>query len=173
MAWNCIEDCMEDSLVRLGLLMDTAQSQQELAAAALARLNEHTRGLDAVVRETISHTLLEELQSLADDSRDTAQALRELRRALGGRLALWSGALATLSAAVPLALSWWLLPTPAEVAALRTSRAELAGEVARLTAQGGRVQLRRCGDTQRLCVRVERTGPVYGESGDFLVVKGY
>ena len=164
---------MEDTTVQLGLLMEAAQSQQQLAAAALARLDEHVRGLDAVVRETVSHTLLEELQALADDSRHTAQALRELRRATGARLALVSGAIAAVSAAVPLTFSWWLVPTAAEITSLRTSRAELAADIARLTAQGGRVQLRRCGTAQRLCVRVERTGPAYGDGADFLVVKGY
>ena len=173
MARSRSEELVEDATLRLGLLMEAAQSQQQLAAAALARLDEHTRGLDAVVRETVTHTLLEELQALADDSRHTAQALRTLRRAASGRLALWSGALAAVSAAVPLAFSWWLVPTPAEMASLRTTRAELAADVARLTAQGGRMQLRRCGSAQRLCVRVERAAPVYGDGADFLVVKGY
>jgi hypothetical protein len=154
-------------------MMEAAQSQQQLAAATLARLDENVRGLDAVVRETVSHTLLEELQALADDSRHTAQALRELRRAAGARLVLLSGALAAVSAAVPLACSWWLLPDPAEITSLRATRAELAADIARLTAQGGHVQLRRCGSAQRLCVRVERAGPAYGDGADFLVVKGY
>jgi hypothetical protein len=164
---------VEDATVRLGLLMEAVQSQEQLAAAALARLDEHVRGLDAVVRETVSHTLLEELQALADDSRQTAQALRELRRAAGARLALLSSALAAVSAAVPLAFGWWLLPTSAEITSLRTTRAQLVADIARLTAQGGRVQLRRCGSAQRLCVRVERAGPAYGDGADFLVVKGY
>jgi len=35
------------------------------------------------------------------------------------------------------------------------------------------VQLRHCGAARRLCVRVDRGAPLYGEAADFLVVKGY
>ena len=42
---------MEDLTMKLGLLMEAAQSQQALAAAALQQLREHTGGLDAIVRE--------------------------------------------------------------------------------------------------------------------------
>jgi hypothetical protein len=172
MAWKPV-DSVDDATVKLGLLMEAAQTQQQLAAAALARLDEHTRGLDAVVRDTVSGTMVQEMQGLADDSRRTAQALRELRRAAAGRVALLSAGLAALSAAIPLAFTWWLLPSRGEVTALRATQAELAANVARLTAQGGRVQLRHCGASRRLCVRVERAAPAYGESADFLVVKGY
>jgi hypothetical protein len=33
--------------------------------------------------------------------------------------------------------------------------------------------LRHCGDTSRLCVRIDRRAPVYGEQSDYLVVRGY
>ena len=49
--------------MKLGLLMEAAQAQQGLAAQALERLREHTAGLDAVVREEIRATLIEELQA--------------------------------------------------------------------------------------------------------------
>jgi hypothetical protein len=33
--------------------------------------------------------------------------------------------------------------------------------------------LRHCGDAQRLCVRVERAAPRYGEGGEYAIVQGY
>ncbi len=59
------------------------------------------------------------------------------------------------------------------MSALRAQRDELAAGIARLQAAGGRIEWRRCGATQRLCVRVERTAPAFGDHADFLVVKGY
>jgi hypothetical protein len=71
-----------------------------------------------------------------------------------------------------LLLSWWL-PAPGQIAALRAEQEQLATSVARLTASGGRIDLRHCGDSARLCVRVDRRAPAYGEQSDYLVVRGY
>jgi hypothetical protein len=68
---------------------------------------------------------------------------------------------------------WWLLPSQSELAALRSKRDELASNVAHLEQRGGRIDLRHCGGTDRLCVRVDRKAPVYGEAADYLVVRGY
>jgi hypothetical protein len=164
---------MEDETLKLGLLMEAAQSQQALAAATLERLREHTSGLDAIVREEIRATLLEEMRALGEDSRRAAEALRKLQRTANLRLIAWSAAVLTVISLVPCALAWWLLPTRAELQALGTRRDELTANIARLARQGGNVELRHCGVTQRLCVRVERSAPAYGAAGDFLVVKGY
>src|SRR5204863_4608 len=66
-----------------------------------------------------------------------------------------------------------LLPSHAEVAAVRATRSELSSNVALLIQQGGRVELRHCGAARRLCVHVDRGAPTYGEASDYLVVKGY
>ena len=164
---------MEEETLKLGLLMEAAQSQQTLAATTLERLREHTAGLDAIVREEIRATLLEELQALYEDSHRAAEALRRLQRTADLRLIAWSAAVLTLASLVPCAIAWWLLPTRAEVQALGARRDELTANIARLSRQGGNLELRHCGTTHRLCVRVERTAPAYGEAGDFLIVKGY
>ena len=39
--------------------------------------------------------------------------------------------------------------------------------------EGGRIDLRHCGEANRLCVRVERKAPFYGENSDYAVLKGY
>jgi hypothetical protein len=164
---------LEDDTMKLGLLMEAAQAQQTLAVSTLDQLREHTAGLDAIVREEIRATILEEMQSLADDSRRAAEALRGLQRAANLRLLASGTAMLALSALVPFAISWWWLPSRAEIAALGAARDQLTANIARLAQQGGRVELRHCGAAQRLCVRVDRSAPPYGEAADFRVVKGY
>jgi hypothetical protein len=75
--------------------------------------------------------------------------------------------------AIPMLGQWWLLPSPNELASLRARKDELTASIARLDERGGRIDLRRCGGTDRLCVRVDRSAPTYGQSGDYLVIKGY
>ena len=164
---------VEDLTLKLGLLMEAAETQQALAGAALERLREHTAGLDAIVREEIRGTLIEELSALGEDSARAAQCLRGLKRVATLRVAAWSVGITALSAAIPFGVAWWLLPTRADIAALRGTRAELAGNIARLGEQGGHIELRHCGAARRLCVRVDRGAPTYGEAADYLVVKGY
>ncbi|GAC1461325.1 MAG: hypothetical protein PVSMB6_21700 [Steroidobacteraceae bacterium] len=164
---------MEDLTLKLGLLMEAAQAQQALAANALEALRERTGALDNVVREEIRTTLIEELREVADDSRRAAHGLRALQRVATVRIAVWSLGIATLATALPLGLAWWLLPTRADVVALRLLRDQLNSNIQFLSAQGGRAALRRCGAAHRLCVRVDRDAPAYGDAGDYLVVKGY
>jgi hypothetical protein len=164
---------MEDETLKLGLLMEAAQAQQTLAESTLAKLTEHMRDIDDIVREEIRRTLVEELQVLGNDSRRAAEALRSLGRSVNLRVALWSVGITTLCTAIPLCEAWWLLPSPTEVAALRSKREELASSVARLEHQGARIDLRHCGGSARLCVRVDRKAPVFGEAADYFVVKGY
>ena len=159
--------------MKVGLLMEAAETQQALAAAALERLREHAFGLDGIVREEIRTTLIEELGALDEDSRRAGESLRALQHAASLRLAAWSVGVAAVSTAMPLGVGWWLLPSHAEVAALRATRSELSSHVAQLIQQGGRVELRQCGAARRLCVHVDRGAPTYGEASDYLVVKGY
>ena len=164
---------LEDETLKLGLLMEAAQAQQTLAATTLDRLRDHSAGLDSIVREEIRATLLEETQELCEESRRAAQALRKLQRTVNLRVIAWSGAVLSLASLLPCAMAWWLLPTRGEIRALLERRDELTANIARLSRQGGNVELRHCGSAQRLCVRVERSAGAYGAAGDFLVVKGY
>ena len=129
--------------------------------------------LDTIVREEIRATLLEEMQALDEESRRAAEALRRLQRTANLRLILWSTTVLSLASLLPCAIAWWLLPTRAEIQTLAAKRDELSANIDRLSRQGGNVELRRCGTTQRLCVRVERSAPAYGAAGDFLILKGY
>ncbi len=164
---------MEDNTLKLGLLMEAAHAQQALAEAALERLKAHVSDLDDIVREEIRRTLVEEFQVLGEEGKRAAESLRRLGRSANTRVVFWSVGLTLLCAAIPMCAQWWFLPSQGELATLRSKRDELSSSVTRLEQRGGRIDLRRCGGTDRLCVRVDRKAPAYGESADYLVVKGY
>ncbi len=164
---------MGDEAMKLGLLMEAAQAQQRLGQESLERLAAHARDLESIVREEIRRTVAEELGSVAGESRQAAQALQRMRRAANMRVLLWTVSIAAVCSAVAMGEAWWLLPSRQEIAALRARRDALAANVARLQARGGSIDLRRCGNPGRLCVRVDRQSPAYGADADYLIVKGH
>jgi hypothetical protein len=164
---------IDDSTMKVGLLMESAQVHQKLAEGQLEKLRAHTQDLDTVVRDEIRRTLVEELHMLTAETTRATRALEKMR----GRTA-WRGMLLSLVAAmlcglIPIALARWVLPSPADVALLRARREELLANVAKLEQQGGRIDWRRCGDARRLCVRVDRKAPSYGEKADYYILEGY
>lgn len=164
---------MDGDTVKFGLLMESAQAHQKLAETHLEKLRAHTQDLDGVVREEIRRTLIDELQALTAESKRAAHALQGMKRAANMRGVFWSIGIAILCTAIPSAIARWALPSAAEIAALRAKRDELASNVLRLEQRGGRIDWRRCGDAARLCVRVERRLPTYGDTADYYIVKGY
>jgi len=164
---------MNEDTVAAGLLLESAHTHQKLVEDNLQRLRAHTQDLDSIVREEIRRTLTDELQLLTVETRRAVQSLQSMRRAVGFRTVLWTLAMTIGCVAVPFALLWYLTPGPGELASLRAQRDELTTNLERLARQGGRVEWRRCGDAQRLCVRVERTGHAFGEGADYFIVKGY
>lgn len=164
---------VDDGTVKLGLLMETAHSHQELVDASLKRLQAHTQDLDQVVRDEIRRAFVAELGALIDEGARTADMLRSMRRAAGARFGWWAALICVAPGiAVTLLLAWWL-PTAGQLTALRAEQARLSAGIARLADSGGRIDLRHCGDSARLCVRVDRRAPAYGEQADYLVVRGY
>jgi hypothetical protein len=164
---------IDDATMKFGLLMESAQAHQKLADAHLEKLRAHTRDLDGVVREEIRRTLIEELQTLTAESKRAAQALQAMKRAANMRGLLWTVVAAVLCTTIPSTFARWVLPSAGEVAALRAERDRLASSVTRLEQHGGRVDMRHCGDAARLCVRVDRSAPSYGDKADYYIVKGY
>lgn len=164
---------MDEATVKFGLLMESAQAHQKLAETHLDKLRAHTQDLDAVVRDEIRRTLIEELQMLTAESRRAAEVLWRIRRSIGLRVALSGIAVAILCAAIPVACAHWFLPTESDIAGLRVRRDQLTANIAGLERRGARIDLRRCGETERLCVRVDRGAPVYGAKADYYIVKGY
>jgi hypothetical protein len=167
------EGALPDSTVRIGLLLEAVEAQRALGSRQLQALQQLLEGLDEQVRAEIRLTLTEELRALSEEGQRTAAALRAAARALTLRQALSSALLASLCVGLPLLLCLKLLPSPSEVAALAAARTQLGAQVTRLAQQGGRTQLARCGAGARLCVRIDRTAPFYGEHADFAVLLGY
>jgi hypothetical protein len=164
---------MDETTMRLGLLMEAAQANQKVAESSLKRLKATANDFTAIVREEVRRVMVEELQSLAADSKRAADALNEVRRAANVRALVWSIGMTTLCSVIPLSLACWIIPSRSEISALRARHDELATKIANLEQRGGRIDLRRCGDGARLCVRVDRKAPTYGEQSDYLIVRGY
>jgi ParB-like chromosome segregation protein Spo0J len=164
---------LDETTMKYGLLLETAQTQQELVATGLQELRDHARGLDGIVRAEIRQTLIDELGEVVQESERAVATLRALERRARLRFLLSTLVTALLSGAMTAAAAWWLLPTSAEINALRSRRDQLAGELTTLQRNGGLIDLRRCGSGQRWCVRIDRKAPVYGDESDYLVVKGY
>ena len=163
---------MDQDSVKLGLLMETAQTHQKLAEAAIEKLSEHTQALEAVARDQIQRALVDALKTVHAEVQGAAEALQKMKRAANARMALWTLGLTATSAAIALFVAWWVLPTPAEIARLGAERNELASNIAMLNQRGARADMRRCG-MGRVCVRVDFSAPRYGESSDYMVIKGY
>lgn len=164
---------MDEQTLKLGLLMEAAQAHQKLAEASLRKLRLASQEIAGQIRADVQQQLTVGLQSLTGDTRHACDALRAMRRTANLRLTVWSVGLTTLCSLIPLGISCWLLPSPGEIAALRLQYTTLRSSLAALEQRGARVDLRHCGDSNRLCVRVDRAAPAYGEKSDYLVVKGY
>lgn len=159
-----------DPTLQAGLLMEAAQAQQRMAQASLERLEDHARGLDAVVRDEIRRTVTETLAGLTVETEQAAAALRRLRQRADLRIAVWTALVAFVGVAAVTGATRLLLPSRAEIDSLRAQRAALAANILKLHRLGADIDLRRCGVRQRLCVRVDRRGPAYGPLGEYLLL---
>jgi malate synthase len=164
---------LDESTMKVGLLMESAQAHQKLAESQLEKLRAHTADLDGVVRDEIRRTLVDELQMLTAESTRATRALEKIRRAATIRGSFISMGAAAVCVLAPIAVARWTLPTPQDIALLRARRDELTAQVAKLKELGGRIDWRRCGDAPRLCVKVDRKAPTYGDHGDYYVIEGY
>jgi len=163
---------VDQDSVKLGLLLEAAQTHQKLAEAAFEKLNQQTQGLEALVRDQIQRALGEGLKVLHAETRNAVEALQSVKRAANARVAFWTLGITAIAAVTGPFVAWWVLPTSAEIIALRTERDELASNIASLKQRGARADFRRCG-TGHLCVRVDLSAPRYGDHSDYLVVRGY
>jgi hypothetical protein len=169
---NAVTTFQSDT-AKFGLLLDTAQSQQELVATELERLQTHTRGLDEIVRAQIRRTLLEELSGLGAEGERAVSALRAVERVARQRFVAATLLMAAIWALGVVLTVRCLVPSAAQISALRAERDRESAALALVGQQGGRIDVRRCGSDSRWCVRVDRRAPAYGESADYLIVKGY
>ena len=164
---------MSEDTLKVGLLMESAQLHQALVTENLQRLQTHVRELDVVVRDEIRRTLLEELQAVSTESHAAARALNRAGQYAYGRLLAVGLGLILLTTAIPAGFLAWFVPAPEEIAALRSQRADLEAAIVRLRQQGAQIEWRRCGDELRLCVRIDRKAPAFGEQADYRIARGY
>jgi hypothetical protein len=164
---------VDDDTMKFGLLMESALAHQRLAEDQLEKLRTHTRDLDGVVRDEIRRTLVDELQLLTTETARATHALSRVRRSGSLQGVFWSLLTAAVCALVPIGIARFALPSAGEIASLRAKRDELNADVQRLHQLGGRIEWRRCGESARLCVRIDRKAPIFGEKADFYVVEGY
>lgn len=153
--------------------MESAQAHQKLAESQLQKLRDHTRDLDAVVRDEIRRTMVDELQMLTVETSRAIRALEKVRRSAGMRFILGHLALAVACTIAPVVVARLTLPSAAEVAALKVRHDELAAKISKLEQRGGRIDLRQCGASLRLCVQVDLKAPRFGEKADYYVLQGY
>jgi hypothetical protein len=117
--------------------------------------------------------ILETVHAQQAQLHGTLASLESRSRAASVRLARWSFGVVSGCALVPALLSWMLMPSRTQLLQARLTLDQLSAAVAQLSREGGRIELRRCGAANRLCVRIDRKSPLYGESADFMVLKGY
>ena len=164
---------MDETTMTVGLLMESAQVQQKFASTQLEELRALTRDLDAVVRDEIRRALVEELRMLAVESQRVVQTLQKIKHSAVAHVGLWGVLIAILGAVVQALVMYWVLPSETEIATLRTRRDELKSHIVELEREGGDIKWHRCGDAMRLCVRIDRKAPSYGEKSDYYVIDGY
>ena len=161
----------DERITKIGLLMEAAITYQQSAEEALNRLKAHTQGIDAIVRDEIRRTLVDEFQGLDEECRRATQSLQSVKRAANLRVTLSSIGIAAICTCIAVAALSWLLPSKAEIAALRAQRDRFSETVVQLERHGGRIDLRRCGNDSRLCVRIDMKAPTFGEHQDYRIVQ--
>jgi hypothetical protein len=162
-----------EGVTSLGMLMESAHVQQQLADAALSRLEAHTKGLDAVVRDEVRQSFTVECAALDEEIHKATVALRSLQRSTDRRIASWTVSILALVGGAAISIIEYAIPSVKDIENLRAERAALSVQISHLADAGGRLELRRCGEQARLCVKVDRNAPSYGDAADYLVVKGY
>ena len=120
----------------------------------------------ALSAEQIRYALADGLKSLHVETKRAVEALQRAKQAATAVIP------SVQNAAIALFVAWSILPTPAAIAALSAERDQLESNIAVLNQRGARADLRRCG-TGHLCVQVDLKAPRYGDSSDYLVIKGY
>lgn len=139
-------------------------------AAADSASVELDRTLDTVHAQQVQ--LHDTLASLASSLR-AAEKLAQMQRGSTVHFARWAFGVVSGCALVPALLSWILMPSRTQLLQARQTFEQLSATMAQLSREGGRIELRHCGTANRLCVRIDRKSPFYGESADFVVLKGY
>ena len=139
---------------------------EKAVQAALANVQQQTQS-------TLSDSVTPAVKALQGVTARAEQAEESLHQAASSIswkwAAIWAATSCMLLASI-VGLSMLLVPSPNEIADLRA-------DAAALEAQGGRVQLSVCGDSKRLCARIDpkaEKGDQYGQNGQrWMILQGY
>lgn len=139
---------------------------EKAVQAALASVQQQTQS-------TLSDSVAPAVKALQGVTARAEQAEESLHQAASSISWKWA-AIWALTGCVLLAsivgLSMLLVPSPIEIADMRANAADLE-------ARGGKVQLSRCGDSKRLCARIDpkaEKGDQYGQNGQrWMILHGY
>ena len=114
------------------------------------------------------------LQGITARAEQAEENLHQAAKSISWRwAAIWAFTGCTLLTAV-VGLSMLLVPSPNEIADLRTN-------VAALETRGGKVQLTQCGPSNRLCAKIDlkanegkgTNGDGWGKEGEWRILQGY
>jgi hypothetical protein len=166
-AQACDRDAMPDATTSVRQMLETMHARQSEIHGMLANLDSRARDFDSTVGEAVQRAFMDAAGLRA------AQKLSQLHRATGIRFARWSFGIVGACALIPTVLSWMLMPSPGQVQQARQTLEQLSVRTAQLYREGGRMDIKHCGAASRLCVRIDRRSPVYGESSDYMIVMGY
>ena len=151
--------------------------------AVSASVRRSLAGASDAVAKSLSDACRPVAVQLAGVVQAAGEAEGKLSRAVsafGWRWAVIAGSAAAGGIAAVLLAAWLTVWWQRDqVEQLAAQKAALIGEVARLRAnakdwakRGGRAELDKCGDQNRLCVRVDKSA-AYGKEGDYFVLRGY
>jgi hypothetical protein len=76
---NELDASMDQDSVKLGLLMESAQTHQKLAETAIEKLSQHTQSLEAAVRDQIQRALVDALKTVHAESQRAVDALQKIK----------------------------------------------------------------------------------------------
>lgn len=158
---------MPGATTSLKQMLESMHARQSEIHGMLANLDTRAREFDSTVGDAVQRAFMDAAGLRA------AQKLSQVHRASGMRFARWSFGIVSACALIPAVLSWMLMPSPGQVQQARQTLEQLSARATQLTREGGRMELRHCGAANRLCVRVDRKAPLYGDSADYMVVMGY
>lgn len=139
---------------------------EKAVQAALANVQQQTQ---STLGDSVNPAV-KALQGVTARAEKAEESLHQAASSISWKwAAIWAATSCMLLASI-VGLSMLLVPSPNEIADLRA-------DAAALEAQGGRVQLSVCGDSKRLCARIDpkaEKGDQYGQNGQrWMILQGY
>ena len=139
---------------------------EKAVQAALANVQQQTQ---STLADSVTPAV-KALQGVTARAEQAEESLHQAASSISWKwAAIWTLIACGLLASV-VGLSMLLVPSPNEIADLRAN-------VVDLEAKGGRVQLSVCGDSKRLCARIDpkaEKGDQYGQNGQrWMILQGY